>query len=114
MAVKIRLKRLGKKNCPYYKIVVSNDYRSRNGMSIENIGFYDPIKKLSEVDIEKSIKWLKNGAIPTDKARSIMSKKGVFLKKHLQIGVEKGAISQDIANTKFLDWKKSNEGKVYY
>ena len=61
---------------------------------------------------ESALKWILNGAQPTDTTRAILSYKGVLLKKHLQVGVNKGAISQDLADTKFADWKVTKDAKI--
>ena len=84
MAVKLRLKRMGKKQEPFYRIVVADARNKRDGKTIEEIGYYNPMKNPTEIkmDEEKAIKWLKNGAIPTDTVRSILSKQGVLKKYH--------------------------------
>ncbi len=82
MAVKIRLKRMGAKKRPYYRIVVADSRSPRDGRFIEAIGTYDPIMKDSPVTIddEKITKWLKNGAQPTDTVKSILRSAGVYSK----------------------------------
>lgn len=84
MAVKLRLKRMGSKKRPFYRIVVSDSRNQRDGKFIELIGTYDPIKDNADVKIdeEKAIKWLNNGAIPTDTVRDILSKNGIMKKFH--------------------------------
>ena len=79
MAVKIRLKRLGKKKQPFYRIVVADARTSRNGKSIDEIGTYDPMKNPSEfhVDAEAAKKWLANGAQPTEIVSRIFKTVGV-------------------------------------
>ena len=79
MAVKIRLKRLGKKKAPFYRIVVADARTSRNGKSIDEIGTYDPMKKPSEfhVDAEAAKKWLANGAQPTEVVAKILKLAGI-------------------------------------
>ena len=64
------------------------------------------------LNVEKACEWLKNGAQPSDTCRRILSYKGVLLKRHLQIGVEKGAISQEQADVKFNEWKQAKEAKI--
>ena len=64
------------------------------------------------LDVDKAAEWLKNGAQPSDTCRRILSYKGVLLKRHLQIGVEKGAISQEQADVKFNEWLKAKENKI--
>ena len=80
MAVKIRLKRMGAKKAPFYRVVVADSRSPRDGKIIENLGYYNPITNPSDIkiDTEKAIKWLNNGAIPTDTVRNILSKAGVM------------------------------------
>ena len=114
MAVKIRLQRFGKKGKPFYHIVIADARAARDGKFIEKIGSYNPvtIPATIDIDIEKACQWLKNGAQPSDTARSILSYKGVMIKRHLQIGVEKGAITQEVADTKFNAWVTEKENKI--
>lgn len=111
MSVKIRLRRAGCKNRPFYEVVVTNSTVSRNGKCLEKIGTYNPFSKDIVLSSEKSMDWMSKGAKPTDAARRILSKKGVLFKRHLQIGVDKGAITQDAADQKFADWEKTKEVK---
>ncbi len=76
MAVKIRLKRIGAKKAPFYRIVVADSRYPRNGRFIEEIGTYDPMKNPAEIkiDAEKVQTWLKNGAQPTDTVKALISK----------------------------------------
>ena len=78
--VKIRLKRLGAKKHPFYRIVVSDSRVQRDGIAIEEIGYYDPVKQPADikVDIEAARKWLANGAQPTDTVRSLLKKAGAI------------------------------------
>ncbi|MDR1410251.1 MAG: 30S ribosomal protein S16 [Oscillospiraceae bacterium] len=80
MAVKIRLRRMGAKKAPYYRIVVADSRYPRDGRFIEEIGSYDPLKEPAEVkvDAEKVAQWLKNGAQPTDTVRAILKRNGVI------------------------------------
>ncbi len=82
MAVKLRLKRMGGKQKPFYRIVAADSRSPRDGRFIEVIGTYNPVKKPAEVNIneELAMKWLNNGAQPTDTVRSIMSKEGIMAK----------------------------------
>ena len=77
MAVKIRLKRMGAKKAPFYRIVVSDSRTPRDGRFIEEIGYYDPIKKDLKVDNEKASAWLKTGAQPTETVRTLLKRSGV-------------------------------------
>ena len=78
MAVKIRLKRIGAKKTPFYRIVVADSRYPRNGRFIEEIGYYDPMKTPAEIkmDDEKVQKWLKNCAQPTETVKSLIAKNG--------------------------------------
>jgi small subunit ribosomal protein S16 len=80
MAVKIRLKRMGAKKNPYYRVVVADSRYPRDGRFIEEIGTYNPITDPSEIkiDTEKAAKWLKNGAQPTETVKSLLKKTGVI------------------------------------
>ncbi|MGA0556854.1 30S ribosomal protein S16 [Larkinella sp. VNQ87] len=113
MAVKIRLSRRGRKKLAIYDIVVADARAPRDGRFIEKIGSYNPNTDPSTVVLksERAVDWLLKGAQPTDTARSILSHEGVMLKKHLQVGVIKGAISQEQAESKFEEWKQGKEGR---
>lgn len=79
MAVKIRLKRMGAKKNPYYRIVVADDNVKRDGAAIEELGFYKPVgEKAVEIDAEAAKKWLKNGAQPTDTVKALLKKQGII------------------------------------
>ena len=80
MAVKIRLRRMGAKKAPFYRIVVADERYPRDGRFIEEVGYYDPTKEQTVVklDAEKVQKWLKNGAKPTDTVKAILTKEGVL------------------------------------
>lgn len=80
MAVKIRLRRMGAKKAPFYRIVVADSRFPREGRFIEEVGFYDPTKEPSvfQVDAEKVKKWLGNGAQPTDTVRSLLKKNDIL------------------------------------
>ena len=82
MAVKLRLKRMGSKQRPFYRIIAADSISPRDGRFIESVGTYDPIKKDENVtvDEEKVLKWLNNGAQPTDTVKSILTQTGVWAK----------------------------------
>ena len=84
MAVKIRLRRMGAKKRPFYRIVVADSRYPRDGRFIEEIGYYNPIIEPAEIKVDKELamKWLKNGATPTDTVRDILSKEGVMKEFH--------------------------------
>ncbi|WMJ72839.1 30S ribosomal protein S16 [Cytophagaceae bacterium ABcell3] len=111
MAVKIRLARRGRKQRAMYDIVVADARAPRDGRFIEKLGTYNPNTNPADVDLdaERALKWVMNGAQPTDTARSLLSDGGVMLKKHLQVGVNKGAITQEQADKKFEEWKAAKE-----
>ena len=97
-----------------YDLVVANVTAPRDGRFIEKIGTYNPNTVPASIVLneEKALKWVMTGAQPTDTVRAILSYKGVMYKKHLQIGVNKGAISQEDADAKFEAWKSGKESKI--
>ena len=80
MAVKIRLRRMGAKRAPFYRVVVADSRFPRNGRFIEEIGYYDPNKDPAEVkvDVEKAKTWISNGAQPTDTVKALLKKNGAL------------------------------------
>jgi small subunit ribosomal protein S16 len=114
MAVKIRLARKGRKKLAFYHIVVADSRSPRDGRYIEKIGSYNPVTNTAtiELDFDKALGWLQNGALPTDTCRAILSYKGVLIKKHLLEGVNKGAFDEAEATKRFEEWVKKNEAKV--
>ena len=114
MPVKIRLQRHGKKGKPFFWIVAADGRAKRDGKFLEKLGIYNPTTNPAtiELDVESSVKWLQNGAQPTDTARAILSYKGALLKNHLAGGVRKGALTEEQAEEKFNAWVQEKEGKV--
>ena len=114
MAVKIRLAKKGRKKLAYYHIVVADSRSPRDGRYIEKIGIYNPVTDPAtiELDFNRALDWLQNGAQPTDTCRAILSYKGVLLKKHLLEGVKKGAFDEAEAERRFNEWIKLNEEKI--
>jgi len=114
MAVKIRLARKGRKKLAYYHIVVADSRSPRDGRYIEKIGKYNPLTNPAtiELDFDKALGWLQNGALPTETCRAILSYKGILIKKHLLEGVKKGAFDDAEATKRFEDWMKQNEEKI--
>jgi small subunit ribosomal protein S16 len=114
MAVKIRLARKGRKKLAFYHIVVADSRSPRDGRYIEKIGSYNPVTNPAtiELDFDKALGWLQNGALPTDTCRAILSYKGVMLKKHLLEGVKKGAFDEAEATKRFEEWVSQNEAKI--
>jgi len=114
MAVKIRLQRHGKKDAAFFHVVVADGRAPRDGKFIEKLGVYNPNTNPATIDInfDKTLKWLNDGAQPTDTCRAILSYKGVMYKKHLQGGVKKGALTETQADQKFNKWLQDKEAKV--
>ena len=114
MSVKIRLQRHGKKGKPFFHIVVADARARRDGRFIEKLGIYNPITNPAtiELDVDSAVKWLNNGAQPTDTARAILSYKGALYKKHLQGGVAKGAFDEAEAEKRFNAWLEAKEAAV--
>ncbi len=114
MPVKIRLQRHGKKGKPFYWIVAADSRATRDGKFLEKLGIYNPNTNPAtiEIGIDSSVKWLQNGAQPTDTARAILSYKGVLLKHHLLGGVRKGALTEEQAEEKFNTWLADKEKTV--
>jgi small subunit ribosomal protein S16 len=114
MPVKIRLARHGRKQHAYYHIVVANSRAPRDGRFIERIGSYNPNTNPATIDLDfdKALEWLNNGAQPTDTCRTILSHKGVMMKKHLLEGVKKGAFDLAEAENRFELWLKGKEDAV--
>lgn len=114
MATKIRLQRHGRKNYAFYSIVIANSDAPRDGRFIEKIGTYNPNTNPATIDLnfERALYWVLVGAQPTDTARNILSKEGVYLKKHLLGGVKKGAFDEAAAEAKFNAWKEEKESKA--
>ena len=114
MPVKIRLQRHGKKGKPFFWIVAADSRSKRDGRFLEKLGTYNPNTNPATIDlnIDNSVQWLQNGAQPTDTARTILSHKGVMLKKHLLEGVKKGALTQEQAEEKYSAWVEEKSKAV--
>ncbi len=114
MAVKIRLARRGRSKRPFYHIVVADSRAPRDGKFIEKIGTYNPLTIPATIDLdrERAFDWLMKGAIPTDTMRAILRYKGVLYKKHLQIGVNKGALTQEQADKKYEEFITNKDAKI--
>ena len=114
MPVKIRLQRHGKKGKPFFWIVAADARAKRDGKFLEKLGIYNPNTNPAtiELDVDGAVTWLQNGAQPTDTARAILSYKGALLKKHLAVGVRKGALTEEQAEEKFKAWLEEKEGKI--
>jgi len=114
MPVKIRLQRHGKKGKPFYWVVAADARAKRDGRYLEKIGTYNPNTNPATVNInvDAAVKWLENGAQPTDTARTLLSYRGAMLKHHLNGGVRKGAHTQEEADAKFDAWVTEKEAKI--
>lgn len=114
MSVRIRLQRHGRKRNPYYYIVVADSRSKRDGKFIERLGSYNPMTNPATIEInsDHALDWLMKGAQPSDTVRAILSYKGILMKKHLQVGVQKGALSQEEADGKFADWLEGKSAKI--
>lgn len=114
MATKIRLQRHGRKQRAFYHIVVADQRAPRDGRFIEKLGTYNPNTNPATIDIsmERALHWVMVGAQPTDTANAILSYKGVNYKKHLQVGVNKGALTQEEADKKFAAWMEEKAARI--
>jgi len=114
MPVKIRLARHGKKGFAFYHIVAADSRAPRDGKFIEKLGVYNPNSNPASIELnfEKALTWLQNGAQPTDTCRAILTTKGVMYKNHLLKGVRKGAFSLEEAEVRFTAWKDQRDQKI--
>lgn len=114
MPTKIRLQRHGRKGRPIYHIVIADGRAPRDGRFIEKIGVYNPLTKPADIDMDfdRALQWLQNGAEPTDTVRAIFSYKGILYKFHLLKGVKKGALTLEQAEEKFAAWREEKESKI--
>ena len=114
MATRIRLQRRGKKNQPFYHLVIADGRAPRDGRFIEDLGTYNPLTNPATLNInfDRALYWLENGATPSDTARAILKREGVYLMKHLRGGIAKGAISELEAESKFKQWKDEKANKL--
>lgn len=112
--VKIRLARRGRKKLAMFDIVVADVRSPRDGKFIEKIGTYNPLVTPASIVLQddRAFYWLMNGAQPSDTVRAMLSYRGVMYKRHLQIGVGKGAITQEQADAKLAEWVKAKENKI--
>lgn len=114
MATRIRLQRHGKKNKAFFHLVAADSRAKRDGKFIEKLGTYNPNTNPATIDInfEKTLTWVQNGAEMSDTARAILSYKGVLYKNHLINGVKKGALTAEQVETKFAEWLAEKDAKV--
>lgn len=97
-----------------YDIVVADSRSPRDGRFIEKLGTYNPQTNPATINfsMDKAFDWIMKGAEPTDTVRAMLSYRGILYKKHLQIGVNKGALTQDQADAKFQEWSEGKEAKI--
>jgi len=109
MATRIRLQRRGRKDYPFYQIIIADSRAPRDGKFIEKVGSYNPNTNPATITLsfDRALYWLQTGAQPSDTVRNILSDEGVLLMKHLLGGVKKGAFSEADAQTKFQAWKSN-------
>ena len=114
MPVKIRLQRHGKKGSPFYWVVAADARAKRDGKYLDKLGIYNPNTNPAtiELNVDNAVKWLENGAQPTDTARAILSYKGALLKKHLAGGIKKGALTEEQAEAKFNAWLEEKAARI--
>lgn len=114
MAVKIRLARRGRKKMAMYDVVVADARAPRDGRFIEKIGTYNPNSDPAfiNIDNDKAFDWVMKGAQPTDTVKAMLSYRGVMFRKHLQIGVIKGAVTQEQADAKLAEWVANKESQI--
>ena len=114
MPVKIRLARRGRKQQPFYHVVIADARAPRDGKFIEKIGSYNPMTNPATIDLDrdKAFDWLMKGAQPTQTVAAMMRFKGVFYRKHLMRGVNKGAMTEEQAMKKYQDWIDDKESKI--
>lgn len=114
MAVRLRLQRHGRKQRPFYHIVVADQRSPRDGRFIEKIGTYNPMTKPASIDLDRdrAFEWLMQGAQPSDTVRAILKFKGVMYRKHLQRGVSKGALTQEAADQMYQEFVAAKDEKV--
>jgi small subunit ribosomal protein S16 len=116
MPTKIRLQRKGKKGLPFYHVVIADGRAPRDGKFIERIGIYNPVSKPAEIDInfDRALYWLQAGAQPTDTVNALLKFKGINYKFHLLKGVNKGAMTPEMAEAKFEAWQKEKQEKFIF
>jgi len=114
MATKIRLQRHGRKGRPIFTIVAADARAKRDGKYIENLGQYNPNTNPATIDLDfdRALDWIMKGAEPTNTARAILKYKGVMMKKHLLLGVQKGALTAEQAEARFEAWSADKSGRI--
>lgn len=110
MAVRLRLRRAGRRNQPAYKIVAADSRSPRDGRFLEIIGSYNPLRDPAEIVINegKVFKWLKKGALPSETVRSLLRRKGLWYKWHLM----KKGLDEAVIEQKLVEWQASQEARL--
>lgn len=113
MSVRIRLSRRGRRKKPVYHIVAADKRAPRDGRYLEKLGTYDPTSRPKKVNInfDRALYWLQQGAQPSDTCKTLLSNEGVFLKKHLLRGVQKNVITEQEAEDQFNSWLSEQREK---
>jgi len=103
LAVRLRLRRMGKKKKPFYRIVAIDSREARNGKYLEKVGHYNPISEPVEIDVkvDRALYWLQNGAQPSDTVRSLLKKRGVMMRFDL---IKRGKSSEEI-DSEITKWE---------
>jgi len=114
MPVKMRLQRKGRKQAPFYHIVIADARAPRDGRFIEKIGTYNPLTVPATIELNRELafQWIMNGAQPTDTVRAILRYKGVYYQKHLHQGVAKGALTAEQAEAKLAAWLENKAQSI--
>jgi small subunit ribosomal protein S16 len=114
MAVRIRLARRGRKKRPMYDVVVADSRAPRDGKFIEKVGRYNPLTDPATIvlDEERILDWLLKGAQPTETVRRMLKYRGILLRKHLEVGIRKGAITREEADKRYQEWLQAKEAKI--
>jgi len=110
LAVRLRLRRTGRKNQPSYKVVAADSRSPRDGRFIESVGTYNPLRNPAEIKFneEKAFKWLKRGALPTDTVKSLLRKSGLWYKWYLM----KKGLEESVVLQKLSEWQAGQEAKL--
>ena len=112
MAVKIRLKRMGAKKRPFYRVVIADSRSPRDGKTIDEIGYYNPIDGEIKIKEEDALKWLRNGAIATDTAKNVLSKAGIMTKFHEEFPSDDEIIIEVVVKEEDMGSVIGREGKI--
>ncbi len=114
MPTRIRLQRHGRKGIAFYHIVITDGRAPRDGRFIEKIGTYNPLSKPADIqlDFDRALYWLQEGAQPSDTARALFSSKGLLYKYHLLKGVKKNALTLEQAEERFNQWNEEKTSRL--